>query len=140
MKRILRIVCLIMAVICMGVTVNAEESSQKASNYFAAYRAYCTATSPAVVTVSFHVVAVGEMDEVGASEIVIQKSSNGTDWSPAYTFTKEGTSGMIATDTGSYASTISVARSTGYYYRAHVTFYAKNSSGVGYRHYYTERV
>lgn len=141
MKRILRFMCFVLVLtMCITVSAYATEQNQKASSYFAAYRAYCTATSSTSLTVSVHVIATGEMEEIGASSVVVQKSSDGTNWSTAKTFSKGSTSGMIDTDTGSHAFTLTCSKTPGNYYRAYVTFYAKNSSGTGYRYYYTDRI
>ena len=141
MKRIMRLVCLVLAVtMCVAVSAYAMEQDPKASSYFAAYRAYCTATSSTSLTVSVHVIAVGEMDEIGASTVIVQKSSDGTNWTTEKTFTKQDTAGMINTNIGSHAFTLTCNKTSGYYYRAYVTFYAKNSTGTGYRYYYTTKI
>lgn len=115
------------------------EQSTRASSFFSAYRAYCTKTSATKLTVSFSVVGVGILEEIGASRIRVQKSSDGSNWTTVKTFNKADYSNMTDTDTGAHGSTVSCTIVSGYYYRAIVEFYAKNSSGSAYHTYYTEK-
>ena len=139
MKRIVRLVCLVM-VFVMCIVITAYATDQKASSYFAAYRAYCVETSSTSLGISLQVIAVGEMDEIGASEVKVQRSSDGTNWTTVKTFTKALYPELIDTDTGSHAVNLSCSKTAGYYYRAYVTFYAKNGTGTGYRYYYTDKI
>ena len=78
------------------------------------------------------------MDELGASEILVQRSSNRTNWTTVKTFSSAYYSDMIATNRGTHGATLSCDVESGYYYRAYVTFYASNSSGYGEKYYYTD--
>lgn len=141
MKRFTRIVCLVLVISALlTIPAYAAEQEQRSSNFFAAYRAYCYAVSSTKMEVWFHVIAVGEMDELGSSTIEVQRSSDGRHWTTMKTYTKENYSQMIDTDTGSHADCVTYTFTAGYYYRARVQFYAKNSSGTGYLNYYTDKI
>lgn len=139
MKRFIRLICLVMVVATLAaIPAYAQEQSARASSYLSAYRAYCTKTSSTKVTVSFHVIGTGIMDEIGANTIKVQYSSDKTDWTTAKTFSKADYSSMIDTDTSVHAAELSCTVPSGYYYRAYVEFYASKGSGSAERYYYTE--
>ena len=141
MKRFVRIVCLVLVFsMTIAIPAYASEQSQRASNYFSSFKAYCYASSSTELAVYFKVFATGTMDELGASIVKVQRSSNGTDWTTVKTFTKESYSQMKGTNTVAHATTLYCTKTSGYYYRAYVEFYAKNSTGTGYYDYYTARI
>lgn len=141
MKRFVRLVCvLVVFSVLIAIPAYAEEQSTRASSFFSAYRAYCTKTSTTSLSVYFQVIGVGIMDELGASQIKVQKSSDGENWTTVKTFSKASNSGLIDDDTGYHSATVSCTISSGYYYRAVVTLYGKNSAGTGYKTYYTAKV
>ena len=139
MKKFVRIVCLLVVVTTLvAIPAYATEQSERASLYFSAYRAYCYAASSTKIEVNFYVVGAGVMDELGASRILVQRSSDQTNWTTVKTFSRAYYSDMIATNRGTHGATLSCNVDSGYYYRAYVTFYAENSSGYGEKYYYTE--
>jgi len=141
MKKFIRFVCLILTfVILATIPAYATEQSARASNYFSSYRAYCTKISSTSLGVSFHVIGAGPMDVLGASQVKVQRSSDGENWTTIKTFDKATYSNMTDTNTGSHAAVLYCTITSGYYYRAVVTFYAKNSVGTGYKAYYTAKV
>lgn len=141
MKRFARIVCLIIVFsIFMAIPAYATEQTQRASSYFSSYRAYCNKESATVLRVYFSVLGAGIMDELGTSTIKVQRSSDGTNWTTMRTYTKEDYPQMIDTDATFHSGYVTYPATSGYYYRAHVTFYAKDSSGTGKLYYYTDKV
>lgn len=141
MKRFSRLICLVVVFAMLAaIPAYATEASARASIYFSSYRAYCTKTSSTELTVSFMVVGTGEMDEIGASKIKVQRSSDGENWTTVKTFNKADYPNMTDTNTGGHGSTVSCTVASGYYYRAYVEFYAANSNGFGERYYYTAKV
>ena len=141
MKRFVRFVCLIMVfATAISIPAYATEQSQRASNYISSYRAYCYAVSSTKIEVWFSVVGAGTMDEIGASTIKVQRSSDGTTWTTMKTYTKESYPQMIDTNSGFHGSSVTYTATPGYYYRARVEFYAKNSTGSGYMYYYTAKI
>lgn len=141
MKKATHLISLILVfALIFAVPVSAEDVTPRASSYFAAYRAYCTKLSSTSIGVSFHVISAGIMDVLGASQVKVQRSSDGENWTTVKTFDKADYSNMTDTDKAAYASTLSCTVPAGYYYRAIVTFYAKNSAGRAYKAYYTAKV
>lgn len=141
MKRFVRIVCILLVIsVLLAVPAYATEQSQRASSFFSSFKAYCYATSSNRLAVYFMVIAVGTMDEVGTSEIKIQESSDGTNWTTVKTFTKDVYSQMTDTNTGAHSATLYYPRNSSCYYRARVEFYARNSTGTGIYYYYTAKI
>ena len=139
MKKFIRIICfLVVAAMFLAIPAYATEQSERASLYFAAYRAYCHAASSTTIEVNFTVIGVGVMEEIGANEILVQQSSDQVNWTTVKTFSSSNYSNMVATNTGSHGATLSCNVESGHYYRAYVTFYAKNSNGLGEKYYYTD--
>lgn len=141
MRRFTRCISLIIIIaIVVAIPAYAEMQNSRASSYFAAYRAYCTKSSSTSLDIAFHVLGAGPMDVLGASQIKLQRSSDGKTWTTVKTFDKANYSNMTDTNTAGHASYVSCTIASGYYYRAIVTFYAKNSTGTGYKSYYTAKV
>lgn len=140
MKRFARIVCLIIAVsLIVAVPVLADQT-ERASNYFSSYKAYCYEKSSTELGVYFSVAAVDTMNELGASLVKVQRSSDGINWTTVKTFKKSMYPQMIDTNTGFHGTTLYCTKTSGFYYRAYVEFYAKNSTGTGYLYYYSARI
>lgn len=141
MKRFTRILSLILVFVMLAaIPAYAAEQETRASSYFSAYRGYCTKTSSTTLAVSFHVIAVNTMDVLGASQIKVQRSSDGESWTTVKTFDKASYSNMTDTNTAGHGSFVSCTVASGYYYRAVITFYAKKDNGTAYHTYYTAKV
>ena len=141
MKRFIRVLSLTI-VVCMLIAIPgfAVEQEQRASSFFSAYKAYCYHSSSNQIGIYFSVLGVGGMDEIGANVVKVQRSSDGTNWSTVKTFYKSTYSQMTGSNTGAHATTLYCTKTAGFYYRAYVEFYAKNSSGTGSLGYYTTRI
>lgn len=139
MKRFTQCISLVLAlVLFLSVPVYAAESTMpRASNFFMASSTYLWKVSSTTFEVWFDIDAVRGMDELGASEIKVQRSSDGVNWTTMYTYTKELYPHLIAEDTGSHCGYVTYTGSTGYYYRAFVTYYAKDSTGTAEAYRYT---
>lgn len=127
MKRFIQCVCLILVLsTCLAVPVSAaEDISPWASNYFLSHGGYLWWTSSTSFQVEFHVTGVDIMDEIGVSEIKVQRSSDNTNWETVATYGK-----MVATNTASHAGYVTYSNaSSSYSYRAKITFYAKKGTG-----------
>jgi hypothetical protein len=78
------------------------------------------------------------MDELGVSSIEVDRSPDGENWTLIRTYDADDYSQMIRENTGSHEGCITYRYATpSYYYRAYITFYAKNSAGSGKRFRYT---
>lgn len=140
MKRFLQCVCfiLIMATLVALPAQAAETVTPRASNYFMSVSTYLWQTSGTTFQIWFDVTAVRGMDELGASKITVKRSSDNVNWETVKTFTKESYPQMIKEDTGVCASYVTYTGSTGYYYKALVTIYAKDGNGSAIDAWYTD--
>lgn len=131
MKRFLKITSLLLVIVLMfAVPVCAEEeSSTWSSSYFIGRDAYLYKTSSTKFQVWFDVDALRVMDEIGARTIKVQRSLDGSTWTTMFTYSREYYPQMIDTNSGSHAAYVPYTGTEGYYYRAKVTFYAKDSTG-----------
>lgn len=135
MKRFLRLVSLVL-VMAMVVSVpvyaaEQEEATPYSSAFFASYSTYLYKISSIQFEVWFEVSATGKMTELGVSQIKVQRSADKENWTTMKTYTPDNYSQMLCSNTSTHASCVTYAGTPGYYYRAYVTFYAKNSSGTG---------
>lgn len=133
MKRITQIVCIILIIATVfAIPVAAlEYENQRGSNYFMRYSVYLHEVSNSQFEVWFDVTALDIMDEVGVSEIQVQRSTDQVNWTTVKTYTKENYSQMTATNRGSYANCVTYNYTSGYYYSAIVELYAKDGSSYG---------
>lgn len=137
MKRFIQCVCIILILATIIVIpVSAEQISPWSSRYFSSFDAYLYYVSSTQFQVWFNVTGTGTMDEIGASVIKVQRSSDGTNWETVETYYKEDNSNMIDCDTVAHSGYVSHTKVSGYSYRAYVRFYAKDSSGTGVYGYY----
>ena len=141
MKRAFRFLSIVMVFALLGaMPVLADDTTSKASSYFMSYDSYLWKTSGNTFEVWFDVAACTWMDELGASTIEIQRSSDGSSWSTMRTYHSSTYPQMICENTTGHAGYVSYTGTQGYYYRAYVTFYAKNSSGSAIRFNYAETI
>ena len=139
MKRFTRIVSFFLVAVLLFSTVAfaVEEAGARASNYFFASSVYLYKTTGTTFQAWFDVKAVGIMDELGASTIKIQRSSDGETWTTMKTYSKADYPDLIYENTARHAACVTYTGTSGYYYRARVELYAKNSSGTAYMTEYT---
>lgn len=139
MKRFTQFVSLILiASMLLVLPAYATESvTPKSSSFFGELSTYLYKTSSTQFRVWFEVTAVGGMDELGVSYIEVQRSTDKTNWTPMKTYSKDSYSQMIGYNTGNHCNYVTYTATSGYYYRAYVKFYAKNSSGTAYYSAYT---
>lgn len=143
MKRFSQIICLILVLsLTLAIPVSAMGSSSWASNYFGSHSCYLWGVSSTGFQVWFDVRALRMMDELGASTIKVQRSSDAVNWSTVKTYLKANYSQMTTTErTASYAGYVTFNDAdSGYYYRAYVEYYAKDSNGTGTLSSYTSHV
>lgn len=141
MKRFVKMVAFVLALaIFVVVPVQAEEVETRASTYFMCSNVYLYKTSTYNFEAWFSVSAYDIMDELGANSIAIQRSSDGENWTTMGTFSKANYSQFICKNTGSHAACLLYAGTPGYYYRAKITLYAKDSRGTGQLVRYTSKM
>lgn len=133
MKHFSRILSLLLAVV-MVLAVHAaaaENENARASSFFMSSDVYLYQTSSTKFQAWFEVTALTGMDKLGASEIKIQESSDGVNWTTVKTCTMANYSNLICENTGTHGSYVSYTGTIGKYYRAKITLYAENSTGAG---------
>lgn len=131
MKRFVSCLSLILAMAILLSVPAFAAGSPKASSYITKTSTYLEKISGTTFEVWFDITATGVMQEVGVSKIQVQRSSDRATWTTVKTFLKENYSQMTENNTAGHADCVTYTGATGYYYRAKVTFYAKNSSGTG---------
>jgi hypothetical protein len=141
MKRKTYWICIaLILTLLLNISVLAESATPYASSFFVSYDATTVAVAFRTFNVYFDVVAKGGMTELGVSSIIIQQSSDQTNWSEVKTCLPASYPQMIEENTHAVCNYITCTGIPGFYYRAYVTFYAKNSTGVGEASQYSEVV
>lgn len=142
MKKSLRFICILLVVsVFLTIPAYAQTVAEtRGSAFFASYGTDLYKTSSTSFQIWFDVVAnVDTMQELGVSEIVLYRSADRESWSNIKLYQKGVYPQMIAYNTASHIDYVTYNFATsGYYYRARITFYAKNSTGIGERDVYTE--
>lgn len=142
MKKLIRVVCVILVCsMVLALPAYAESAAEpRGSIFFSSYGTGLEKISSTAFRVWFDVTSnVVTMDILGVSEIKVYRSSDRESWISIKTFAKANYPQMVDEDTGCHGGYVLYdIASPGYYYRARVTFYAKNSAGVGERDVYTE--
>ena len=140
MRRQIRTICMVLVgCLVFAFPVSAESGSQpRASLFFAAHDCFLYKVDSSTFRICFDVVATGTMYELGVSSIEVDRSADGVNWSLIRTYDADDYPQMICENTGSHDEEITYRYATpGYYYRAYITFYAKNSSGSAKLYRYT---
>lgn len=142
MKRIVQTVCVIL-VLSMMLVIPAQAETiaePRGSAFFSSYSTYLYKTSSTSFQIWFDVDSnAAMMDKLGTSVIELYRSSNQQNWTKVKTYEMEDYPEMIDTYSFSYVDYVTYSSAwSGYYYCAYVTFYAKNSTGIGERYVYTD--
>lgn len=140
MKKGLKIVSLLLVLCLLAVPVNAEGNVEARESIF--FSSYCTFLSEGdhyAVEVWFDVDANAPvMDEIGTIMIELYESKDQESWTKVKIFEAEDYPQMLDYNTYSHTGHVTYyASMPTYYYRAYVTFYAKDSRGIGKRFVYT---
>lgn len=142
MKKITRFVCIILILgIFFAMPAQAQSTVEpRGSAFFGTYGTDLYKTSSSSFQIWFDVVSnVATMDVLGVSEIILYRSADQQTWQKMKTYIMESYPCMVAQNTSSHGGYVSYNfADTGYYYTAYITFYAKNSTGIGERYVYTE--
>lgn len=134
MKKATRFICLILVLsFLVGIPVSAQtENETRASIFFSAHDTFLSKISDTRFKICYDVTAVGTMDELGVCEIQVDHSADGVNWELVATYTDTFYPAMVASNTWTHDGYITYyGAQIGYYYRAYVIFYAKNSRGTG---------
>ena len=139
MKKAVRLVCMIL-VCSLLLAVPVQAAEPRASYFFSSYGTDLYKASSSSFQIWFDVVAnVATMDVLGVSEIIVYRSADRQSWTKMRTYTMDNYPEMVDQNTSCHGGYVTYNYATpGYYYRAYITFYAKNSMGIGERYVYTE--
>lgn len=142
MKKFTRFICLAL-VLCVFLAIPAQAQSTvepRGSAFFSAYGTDLYKASSTSFEIWFDVDSnVATMDVLGVSEIIVYRSADQQSWTEMRIYDMEDYPEMVDDNTASHAGYVTYNYATpGYYYRAYITFYAKNSTGIGERYVYTE--
>lgn len=141
MKRFTQLASLILVLSIILVNpAFAQENSTWGSNYFASRLAYLYPTSGTQFEVWIEVEAVGMMDKLGASEIVLQKSTDNSTWTDVKTYSKTVYQNLVKSNAYHYETYVTYSGTSGNYYRAKVWFYAERGNGTAEYSYTTESI
>lgn len=143
MRKFVRILCTILVLaLALAMPAYAEHTiDTRGSIFFGSYGTALDKKSSDTFEIWFDVVAnAAIMDVLGVSEIVVYRSANGqTGWTETRTYDMDDYPEMTETYSTSYVNYVTYDTAIiGYYYTARVTFYAKDSRGIGERDVYTE--
>ena len=143
MKKLVRVICMLL-VCSLLFAVPAQATSgveSRASAFFSYYGTDLYKTSSSSFQIWFDVTANAgnTMQVLGVSEIIVYRSADQQSWTKMRTYTMENYPQMVDQNTEDHVGYVTYNyATTGYYYRAYITFYAKNSSGIAERYVYTE--
>lgn len=121
-KTVLLVIIMIFTLSSTALAVETRPSLYLHSN-----GATTTVKDNAVVRINFNALGTGTMDSIGIQTITIEYSTDGTSWYTAKTYKSSTTSGMMGTNASSFSSYIDYSGTSGRYYRARVTLYAKKN-------------
>lgn len=142
MKKAVRFVCIVLVcTLLLVVPAQAETIAEpRASAFFSYYGTDLYKTSSTSFQIWFDVVAnIVTMEELGASEIVLYCSEDQQSWTRVATYTIDNYPEMVDQNTSSHTGYVPYDEAVpGYSYTARITFYAKNSRGIGENDIYTE--
>lgn len=143
MKKFVRVICMILACsLFLAAPAQAASVVEPRASAFFAYHGtdlYKTSTSSFQIWFDVTANAGTSMQELGVSEIVVYRSADQQSWTKMRTYTMGSYSQLVEQNTQSHEGYVTYNyATTGYYYRARITFYAKNSTGIGELDEYTE--
>lgn len=143
MKKFVRTVCIVLAlVLVLAMPAYAENTiDTRGSIFFGSYGTALDKKTSTSFEIWFDVDAnAAIMDVLGVSEIIVYRSATGqSPWTEMKTYDMDDYPEMTTTYDYSHTGYVTYSNaSSGYYYTAYITFYAKDSRGIGERYVYTE--
>ena len=140
MNKSVKLICILIIGALLVLPVSAESATPYSSAFFCSYDSFIDMVGVTDFEVWFDVVSAGAMEELGVKSVKVQRSADGENWITAKTFSSDHYPQMICYDTCCVYDCVSYSAYADYYYRAYVTFYAKNSRGTGYMYQYSETI
>lgn len=112
-----------------GLLCTAASAAARSSAYLNAYCAGLTADPHGTMVITVDVTGVGYMPEIGAKEIYVYESTNGTDFYWVKTYKSSDYPIMMGSGSIFYKDVITHQGTPGLYYYAKACVYAGNSNG-----------
>ena len=133
---------LTVTLLVISFAMPASAAVERSSLYLSCYRAWLTPESGGKIDVTIDVQAVGDMDDVGATKVVMYESTDGgTTWNRDGTYVDALHPELLQQNTYWYYETpISHQGTPGYKYFAIITLYAGDSTGYDTKEYQTTTV
>ena len=142
MKKFIQVICMTLALSLLLVIPAYAQSTvePRDSIFFSCYGTDLYKASSTSFEIWFDVDSNACMlDILGVSEIYVYQSSDQQSWTEVGTYYMDDYPEMIDTYSYSHVGYVTYYDAIpGYYYRAYVIFYAKDSRGIGERDIYTE--
>lgn len=141
-KALFRIAVFVIATMMLVGVVSATEGGVRSSLYLDSYRAWLTPKNNGAISVNIDVQAVGDMDDIGATEVAIYESSDGgATWSFDTSYLSSLYPDLLQHDTyWYYEAPITYIGRPGNKYFAIITIYAGDSTGYDTREYQTTTI
>ena len=136
MKRFVLVITMVLAIPIFA----SETAEPKGSSFFLCSSVYLCEVSSNYFEAWFEVTGVRTMDEIGANQIKIQRSSDGVHWTTMVTCPKEEFTYFVTYNDVCHVAGVRYGPVPGYYYRAYVELYAKKGVNVGYMDHYSAPV
>ena len=140
MNRLLKSISFLL-VLCSVLTIPAHAENAvepRESAYIAYHDTYLYKTGSNEFQVWFDVTARTEVTQLGVKKIEVYRSSDQTNWTRMITYRYEDYPELMDYGSGAHAGHVTYTCATsGFYYKAYVAFYAKNSTGSGTIYRYT---
>ena len=142
MKMYTRWLAMVMAFVMIFTTpvFAAGEVAPRESSFFARSSVYLHKTSTLTFQAWFDVTGTDAMQEIGARTIKIQRSPDGETWTDMKTFSRDSYPNLICNNTATHAACVTYTGTPGYYYRAYIVLYAKDSTGSAEWYRYTTAI
>ena len=133
---------LVISLLMVVFAIPASAGLDRSSLYLSYYAAWLTPKNNGAVDVTIDVQAVGDMDDVGATSVIIYESSDGgSTWTAVREYFSALVPDMLAHDTYMYFDTpVTHIGRPGNKYFAVITIYAGDSTGYDTREYQTTTI
>ena len=132
----------VLSLLIATIVIPSSAVSERSSLYLSRYRAWLTPRNNGAIDVTIDVQAVGDMDDIGATSVIIYESSDGgSTWSAVREYFSALVPDMLAHDTYMYFDTpVTHIGRPGNKYFAVITIYAGDSTGYDTREYQTTTI
>lgn len=142
MKRFTKVICVIVVMALLSavpVAAAEEQTASPRSLFYISWSANLYKESSTQFDICYDVIAAGVMQKLGVSEVKVQRSLSGSIWTTIDTLTPSDYPELMGYNTDMHMDYFLYTAKSGYYYRAYMTFYAKDSDGnVGTMYVYSD--